>query len=146
MLTKLYRRTRQIWQILSLRSHYKYSDDYQGMTYNELSVYGRLRKIEYVITKSLQDSIMADVKKVNSGSTACGKSCLTFGETRFPRNKYMKKCDSFRGTMRYVQETNLFTIWVCFESQPDFVLSMENVPSWRQSREQAWAQTLPKLV
>ena len=42
------------------------------MTYNELSVYGRLRKIEYVAIEPLQDSFTAyHVKLVNSGSTEC---------------------------------------------------------------------------
>jgi hypothetical protein len=40
--------------------------------------------------------------KANSGSTECGRSCFTSGETRFPHSRYTRKCDSFRGTTRYV--------------------------------------------
>lgn len=61
------------------------------MTYNELSVYGRLRKIEYVNIQYLQTLTVANTMEIaNSGCMACGKSYFMFGVKRFPRNRYSK--------------------------------------------------------
>ena len=57
------------------------------MTYNELSVYGRLRKIEYVTIKCLQGSTMANIVK-NSKLGVYGmweKLLHVWGETLSPQ-------------------------------------------------------------
>jgi len=56
------------------------------MTYNELSVYGRLRKIEYVTIKCLQGLIIANTMK-NSKLGVYGmweKLLYVWGETLSP--------------------------------------------------------------
>lgn len=130
MLTKLYRRTRQIWQRLSLPSQ---PQIFWRLAGHDLQWTKRLRPLAkdwvryHQILARLDNGLQCD-KKVNSGSTACGRSCFTFGATRFPRNKYTRKCVSFRGTMRYVRGRSFFPIRVCFGSQPDFFSQSRTFP------------------